>query len=39
MTVIAGIKQTFSIATLPSGYYVMKVDVANSAVFSKIFAK
>ena len=39
MTVNAGINQTFSIATLPSGYYVLKVDVANSSVFSKIFAK
>jgi hypothetical protein len=39
MTVNAGINQTFSIANLPSGYYVLKVDVANSSVFSKIFAK
>ena len=39
MTVNAGINQTFSIASLASGYYVLKVNVANSTVFSKIFFK
>lgn len=39
MTVNAGINQTFSIANLTTGYYVLKVDVANSAVFSKMFMK
>lgn len=39
MTVNAGINQTFSIASLTSGYYILKVDVANSTVFSKLFFK
>jgi hypothetical protein len=39
MTVTAGVNETFSIASLASGYYVLKVDVANSTVFSKIFFK
>lgn len=40
MTTNSGINQPFSIASLPSGfYYILKVDVANSAVFSKMFAK
>lgn len=39
MTVNAGIGETFSIASLPSGYYVLHVDVANATVFSKLFYK
>lgn len=37
MSVNAGVNQTFSIASLASGYYILKVDVANSTIFSKIF--
>jgi len=40
MTTNSGINQPFSIKSLPSGYYyILKVDVSNSAVFSRIFAK
>lgn len=39
MSVSAGIDQTFSIASLSSDYYLLKVDVANSALFGKAFFK
>lgn len=39
MSVNAGIDQTFSIASLTSGHYLLKVDVANSVLFGKVFFK
>lgn len=39
MSVSAGIDQPFSISSLSSDYYLLKVDVANSALFSKTFFK
>ena len=39
MSVSAGIDQTFSIASLTSGHYILKVDVANSVLFAKLFFK
>ncbi|MFV0391667.1 MAG: T9SS type A sorting domain-containing protein [Paludibacteraceae bacterium] len=39
MNVSAGINETFSIASLTSGIYILKVDVADSTVFSKLFYK
>lgn len=39
MSVSAGVGQTFSIASLTSGYYILKVDVSNSVLFSKLFFK
>ena len=37
MTIKQGIGEKFSISYLPEGYYILQVDVANSAIFSKIF--
>lgn len=39
MSVNAGINELFSIASLPPEYYVLRVDVENSTVFSKMFLR
>ncbi|MFV0391666.1 MAG: hypothetical protein ACK5KP_07280 [Paludibacteraceae bacterium] len=39
MNVSAGINETFSISSLTSGIYILKVDVADSLLFSKLFYK
>lgn len=39
MSTTAGINTYFSISSLTSGYYILKVDVANYTVFSKTFMK
>lgn len=39
MTTSAGINEMFSIAALNPGYYILKVDVAEATVFSKMFVR
>ena len=39
MSVNAGINQVFSIADLTTGYYLLKVELTNYQIYSKVFAR